>query len=289
MSIGGNMGVFYINGEYIEAGSASISATDLAILRGFGVFDFLRTYGGTPFQLGAHLRRLQRSAALIDLHCPWDIEELAEIVLETLRRNSYDESGIRIVLTGGDSPNGFMPSGDSRLLVMATPLHDYPSTAYEQGAAVATVEQQRLMPEAKTINYIPGITAQIKAQKRVPAAIDAIYTADGKVIEGTRSNIFAHKDGRWITPNDGLLLGITRAEVIKLLDKIGQLEFRDITLEEFYAADEVVLTSSTKEIVPIVTVDDVSIGSGMPGENSKRLMQQWLEMTDAYAAAGIVV
>ena len=282
------MGVFYINGEYIEADSASIPATDLAILRGYGVFDFLRTYGGLPFQLGAHLRRLQRSATLIDLRCPWDIEELGEIVLETLRRNTYDESGIRLVVTGGDSPSGFMPTGDSRLLVMATPLTNLPAAAYEQGAAVATVEQQRLMPDAKTINYIPGITAQVKAQKRVPAAIDAIYTADGKVIEGTRSNIFAHKDGHWITPADGLLLGITRAEVIKLLDKNGQLEFRDITLEEFYAADEVVLTSSTKEIVPIVEVDDVSIGSGMPGEYSKRLMQQWREMTDAYAEAGIV-
>ena len=81
------MSIFYIDGEYVDASSASLPANDLSILRGFGVFDYLRTYGGVPFQLGAHLRRLQRSASLIELACPWDIEQLADIVLETLRRN----------------------------------------------------------------------------------------------------------------------------------------------------------------------------------------------------------
>ena len=187
------MSVFYIDGEYIDASSAGLPATDLSILRGFGVFDYLRTYGGVPFQLSAHLRRLQRSATLIELACPWDIEQLAEIVIETLRRNPFDEAGIRIVLTGGDSPNGFMPGGDSRLLVMVTPLHTLPAAAHERGAAVATVEQGRVLPEAKTINYIPGIIAQRKAERRVPGAIDAIYAVDGKIIEGTRSNTFIYK------------------------------------------------------------------------------------------------
>ena len=282
------MSVYYINGDFVDANNASISARDLAILRGFGVFDFLRTYGGLPFQLGAHLRRLQRSAELIELACPWDLEELGEIVMETLRRNHYDESGIRLVVTGGDSPNGFMPAGDSRLLVMASALQNLPAAVYQRGAAVATVEQNRHLPEAKTINYIPGIMAQRKAQRQVPGAIDALYCADGLVVEGTRSNIFIYKDGRWITPDKGLLPGITRAEVIKLLRRSGQLELRALPLGEFYSADEIVLTSSTKEIVPIVQVDDVRIGAGVPGDNSQRLMRQWRAMTDAYAAAGRV-
>ncbi len=282
------MSVFYIDGEYVDADSASVSARDLAILRGFGVFDFLRTYGGLPFQLGAHLRRLQRSADLIDLACPWDLETLGDIVMETMRRNAYAESGIRLVVTGGDSPNGFMPGGESRLLVMVTPLQNLAATVYRQGAAVATVEQHRHLPEAKTINYIPGITAQRQAQRRLPGAIDAIYCLDGLVVEGTRSNLFVFLDGRWITPAEGLLPGITRAEVIKLLEREGQLELRAVTLEEFYSADEIVITSSTKEIVPIVQVDDRRIGAGVPGENSRRLMRQWRMLTDAYAAAGQV-
>ena len=282
------MSVFYINGQYVDASKAALPADDLAVLRGFGVFDYLRTYGGIPFQLRAHLQRLHRSAALIELACPWDIEQLAEIVLETLRRNDYDEAGIRIVLTGGSSANGFMPAGDSRLLVMVQPQQNLPAETYERGAALATVEQSRYLPEAKTINYIPGITAQIKAERRVANAIDALYTLDGNVIEGTRSNIFICQAGRWSTPAADLLLGITRAEVIKLLEGDCGVEQRAISLDELYAADEAVLTSTTKEIVPIVRVDDRRIGTGRPGEQSRRLMRRWREMTDAYVAAGVV-
>ncbi|MCY3833049.1 MAG: aminotransferase class IV [Chloroflexi bacterium] len=283
------MSIFYINGNFVKSAEARLPATDLAILRGYGVFDFLRTYGGTPFQLGAHLRRLRRSAELIQLNCPWDIETLGEIVLETVRRNGYPESNIRLVVTGGESEKGFLPHGDSRLLVMVTPWEAPPSWWYEPGAPVVTVEMQRYLPEAKTINYIPGISAQIQASKRNPKAIDAIYVADGLVTEGTRSNTFIFKAGRWITPAAGLLLGVTRAEVLKLLEADGGLELRDILLEEYYSADEVILTSSTKEVVPVVQVDDVTIGDGAPGEMTQRLMRQWRAMTDAYAAAGEIL
>ena len=277
------MNTFYIDGEFVDPAAAMIPASDLALLRGYGIFDFLRTYGGKPFQLGAHLRRLIRSAALLELECPWDIEELDEIVMETLHRNNYAEAGIRIVVTGGDSPNGFMPEGQSRLLVMVTPLQEMATHYYERGAAVATVEMGRYLPEAKSINYIPGITAQKIAQRRNPDAIEAIYRVDGKIVEGTRSNTFIYQDGRWITPDDGVLLGVTRAEVIKLLQRDEKLELRDITLDEYYGAEEVILTSSTKEIVPIVMVDDVTIGQGLPGKNTQELIQNWREMTARYA------
>ena len=282
------MSVFYIDGEYVNAAEARVPATDLAILRGFGVFDALRTYGGLPFQLGAHLRRLQRSAALIELNLPWDIEELADIVLETLRQNDFDEAGIRIVVTGGEGENSFLPRGDSRLLVLATALTVSPAWWYERGVAVVTSELHRHLPEAKTINYIPGITAQLEASRRNPNAIEVIYVANGMVCEGTRSNTFIYKDGRWITPAAGLLLGVTRAEVIKLLEADGALEIRDVSLEEYVAADEVILTASTKEIVPIVQVNDAAIGDGAPGEMTRRLMRRWRAMTEAYVAAGVV-
>lgn len=282
------MSVFYIDGEFVDSSKAKIPATDLAILRGYGVFDFLRTYSGLPFQLGAHLRRLQRSAALIYLNFPWDIEVLGDIALETLRRNRFPESNIRMVVTGGESDNGFLPAGDSRLLMMATPWEAPPAWWYAAGAHVVTSELHRHQPEAKTINYIAGVTAQLEANRRNPRAIEVIYLADGLVSEGTRSNTFIFKDGAWITPADGLLLGVTRAEVIQLLVAENLLELRDISLEEYYSADEVILTSTTKEVVPVVQVDDVTIGSGAPGEMTKRLMRQWRMMTDAYAAAGIL-
>lgn len=278
------MSVYYVNGEFVDAAAAAIPASDLALLRGYGVFDFLRTYGGKPFQLGAHLRRLIRSAALLDLQCPWDIEELDEIVMDTLRRNNFDESGIRLVVTGGDSPNGFMPAGESRLLVMVTPVNEMAAHYYERGADVVTVEMRRDMPEAKTINYIPGITAHKQALKINRDAVEAIYTVDGKVVEGTRSNIFIFKDGTWITPASDLLLGVTRAEVIKLIEDDGPLELREIGRAEYQRAEEVILTSSTKEVMPVVNVDNIPIGDGAPGENTAKLMRAWRRMTERYAA-----
>lgn len=271
-----HMAVYYINGEFVEASQARIPAADLAVLRGYGVFDFLRTYQGAPFRLVEHLQRLQRSAELIELACPWHLEELADIVEATLRRNQNDESGIRIVITGGDSSGGFFPTGDSRLLVMVTPLQPPPPETYLRGADVVTIEQARHLPEAKTINYIPGITAQLKARRANPQAIDAIYTEAGKVIEGTRSNTFICRGGHWSTPARGVLLGITRAEVIKLLG--ARVDLRDITLDEYCAADEIIITSSTKEIVPVVRVDDCVVGDGAPGLHTRALLKKWREL-----------
>ncbi len=283
------MSVIYINGEFVDAAVASVPVTDVALLRGYAVFDFLRTYGGTPFQLRAHLQRLRTSASLIDLSCPWDIEELADIAIGTMRRNGHPETNIHIVLTGGDSDSGFIPRGEPRLIVRALPWAAPPGWWYEEGVHAVTTELHRHMPQAKTINYAPAISAQIRAGARNPKAVEAIYVADGLVSEGSRSNIFIFKDGRWVTPADGLLLGITRAEVIKLLQADGQLDLRDITLDEVYAADEAILTSTTKEVLPLVRMDDVTIGAGEPGEMTKKLMRQWREMTNTYAAAGVVV
>ncbi|MCY4147683.1 MAG: aminotransferase class IV [Chloroflexi bacterium] len=271
------MAIHYIDGEFVEASQARIPADDLAVLRGYGVFDFLRTYKGAPFRLVEHLQRLRRSAQLIELACPWDIAELADIVEQTLRHNNYSESGIRLVITGGEGHGGFLPTGKSRLLVMVAPMLPLPAETIQRGASVVAVEQARHLPEAKTINYIPGITAQLKARRANPQALEAIYTEAGKVREGTRSNTFICRGGIWSSPARGVLPGITRAEVIRLLG--DQVDLRDITLDEYRAADEVIITSSTKEIVPIVRVDDCVIGNGAPGPCTSALLRKWRELT----------
>jgi branched-subunit amino acid aminotransferase/4-amino-4-deoxychorismate lyase len=168
---------------------------------------------------------------------------------------------------------------------MVTPVQPLAAKYYQRGAAVVTVEVARYLPEVKSINYLPGIRAQQQALKINPESIEAIYRVNGRVVEGTRSNTFIFKSGRWITPADELLLGITRAQVIKLIEAEGELEYRNISLDEYYGADEIVITSSTKEVIPVVRVDAVTIGSGEPGENSRRLMRQWRELTESYAAA----
>jgi len=278
------MAICYCDGEFVALERAALPLQDLAILRGYGVFDYMQSYGGKPFRLDAHLQRLQRSAALIGLACPWDSAQLGEIVLETLRRNHFDAAGIRILLTGGDSADGFSPQGASRLLVMVNALQPPPAGAFARGVAVGTVELRRSLPEAKTVHYIPGIMALQSVGQRVPGAIEAIYTDGGFVREGTRSNTFIYRGGRWITPERDILPGITRAEVIKLLQREQAVDIRDITLAEYLQAEEIIITSSSKEVLPVVQVNDKRIGAGSPGRQTKRLMLRWRLMTAEFAA-----
>ena len=128
--------IYYIDGEFVRADRAAVPVDDLAILRGFGVFDFLRTYGGKPVFLRDHVARLQKSASQIGLDMPWAPEQIEETVLETLARNIHEESNIRIVVTGGSSPDFITPSGKPRLLILITTLMKAPDWWYSQGVKI---------------------------------------------------------------------------------------------------------------------------------------------------------
>ncbi len=270
----------YIDGQFVLDSDALIPATDLAVLRGYGVFDYLRTYGGKPFHLEAHLARLQRSAALIGLDLPYSLEEINNIVLETLQRNSYAESNVRIILTGGDSDDNIMPRGDSRLVVMVTPFTHPPEAWYRDGVKVITERTERYIPEAKTLNYIPAIVALQKA--RAQDAIDAIYIdRSGNALEGTTTNLFAFFGDVLVTPSDGILHGITREVVLELASDLCEVQIRDLSAEELLRADEVFITSSNKQICPVRQIDDTVIGS--PGRYTQRLMAHFNDFVLSHA------
>jgi branched-chain amino acid aminotransferase len=274
--------IFYIDGEFVRSDDAAIPVDDLAILRGYGVFDFLRTYGGRPFDLGAHLRRLERSARLIHLDLPVSLDEIRRITLETLERNGYPESNVRLVLTGGTSEDNITPNGGSRLLVMVTPLKPQPEEWYRDGLKVILNYTERYLPQAKTINYIPAIIAlkQAKAQD----AVDAIYVdKNGHALEGTTTNLFAFFGDRLVTPGQGILLGITRQAVLELASDRFQVDVTDLPVSDLLRADEVFITSSNKEICPVRQIDDRVIGQGVPGPNTRFLMEHFAQMVVAYA------
>lgn len=274
--------ICYIDGEYTDIETARIPATDLAVLRGYGVFDFMRTYnGGQPFHIEAHVARLFRSAALIDLAMPWTPDEVIAITRETIARNDSPEFNVRIVVTGGDSPGFLMPEGRSRLLVMVTPVTVMDAIYYTNGAPIITIDEARILPDAKTINYIPAIMALKQAKAR--GAIDAVYIRGEKVLEGTTNNLFLFKGDTLITAGKGVLPGITRGVVLELADGVFPIQVRDVTLEEAYTADEAFLTSSVKEVMPIKTLDGRVIGDGVPGPNTRRLMQLFRDYTRAGA------
>lgn len=271
--------IFYIDGEFVREEDATIAASDLSVLRGYGVFDYMRTYNGHPFYLDAHLDRLNNSARLIGLKLPHPQEEIRQIIMDTIARNNHEEYNVRIVVTGGSSPDNIIPVGESRLLVYITPFKPMPQEWYTEGIKVVTEHSERAIPQAKTINYIPAIIALNRASQ--VNALDAIYiTPEGHVLEGTTTNIFAFFGDTLVTAGEGILHGITRKVVLELAAQQFTVETRALTLDELLKADEVFLTSSNKEVCPIRQVDETVYPA--PGPNTQRLMATFSEYAANY-------
>jgi branched-chain amino acid aminotransferase len=276
------MNIYFVDGQFVEDHQATIPVDDLSVLRGFGVFDFLRTYNGVPFHLDDHLLRLQRSARLIGLQLPHSPTALAEIVRETLARNNHQECNIRIVVTGGISMDGITPGDSPRLLVMISAVKPIPGEWHRDGIKIVTCHVERFMPGAKAINYIPAILCQSEARSQ--QAIEAIYVdRDGYLLEGTTSNLFALRDDTLITPPcDRILPGITRQVVLQLAGKEFTVVERQLHKDEIRLLDEAFLTSSVKEVVPVVAINSLSVGAGQPGNRTLRIMELFRKYTAAY-------
>ncbi len=276
------MNIYYVDGQFVEDHQARIPVDDLSVLRGFGIFDFLRTYNGIPFHLDDHLLRLQRSARLIGLQLPHSLTTLTEIVRETLARNNHRESNIRIVVTGGTSPDGITLGDSPRLLVMIGAVKPMPSEWYVGGTKVITCHVDRFMPGAKSINYIPAILCQAEAREQ--QAIEAVYVdRDGYLLEATTSNLIALRGDTLITPPcERILPGITRQVVLQLARREFVVEERQLHKDEIRLLDETFLTSSVKEVVPVVAIDSVRIGAGKPGSRTLRIMELFREYTATY-------
>jgi branched-chain amino acid aminotransferase len=274
--------IFYVDGRFVDEGSASISVKDLIVLRGFGVFEFLVTYNKRPFRLEDHLERLEQSAVRIGLALRKSRAEMCEIVSETVRRNPHHkESGIRIVCTGGVSTDGVSPEGKGSLVVMATPRPVPPMQWYTEGAAVITVDAARFMPQVKSTNYLSAVCAQQEAKRR--GAIEAVYVdRHNRILEGTTSNVFFCKGRTLVTPCDDILDGVTRRVVLELADGRFDIELRDVNKAELADFDEVFITSSSKEVVPVVKVDGVRVGTGRVGETTREIMGLFGQYTSAY-------
>lgn len=271
--------VYYVDGRFVADAEAVFPINDLGLLRGYGCFDFMRTYNGRVIFLKDHVQRLFRSALQIGIVLPVSESELIQLVLETLKRNPPVESSVRILVTGGSSPDFITPQGRPRVAIMVAPLSPYPAAWYLEGAKIITAAHTRAIPGAKSIDYIRAI--MVLAEARQKGAIEAVYVdASGRVREGTTSNIFAFVRGRLVTPGTDILNGITRQKVLDLVQGRYPIDIRDLNRDELLHADEAFITSSNRLIVPIVRVDDEIIGAGQPGERTRSIMQAFTDFTD---------
>lgn len=265
------MNIYYVDGKFVPADQAMIPVDDLSIIRGIGVFDLLRTYKGSPSLLKEHVTRLFDSARKINLELPWSHETICRVALETLSRNNLPEANIRIIVTGGSSPDFMTPVGRPRLLVLVNPLPDMPAHWYSHGIKVVTKRVKRINPGAKSINYMPAAMALKDAQARGAVEVLLMDESD-HVLEGSTSNLFAFIDGVLVTPGRGILSGITRKVVLEVAAPHYSVEIRDLSRQELFGAGEVFITGTNKGLVPVVRIDDTPIGSGRPGPETVHVM-----------------
>lgn len=270
---------WYVNGRWVHPHEATISLNDVAVLRGYSAFESLRTYHRQPFHLEEHLNRLNRSAELIELAVPWSRTYITQLVYEIIERNTYEHASIRLFVTGGETEDSILPIGTPTLAVLITPLGERNMERFAQGYKVITTLLQRSTPEAKTTSYLEAIRALKEAARH--EAVDALFVnAQGHVLEATRSNFFVFRGDTLVTPRDGVLLGITRNVVLELARGLFTIEERPVLLTELPLVDEAFITSSSKEIMPVVQIDDLLIGDGTPGRRTYTLEQRFIEMVE---------
>ena len=273
------MAIYFIDGNFVPAEKAVIPVDDLAILRGIGVFDLLRTYDGRPYFLDAHIDRLETSAQKIGLTLPWSHGDIARVVEQTLAKNDIPEANIRIVVTGGSSTDFMTPSGSPRLLVLVSPVPRLPDHWYTKGVKIISWEVERPIPGAKSIDYISASLALKKAAAE--GGIEALYIdRNGLAMECTTSNIFAFVGDKLVTPGRGILSGVTRKVVLELAQGLFAIDLRDISRTELLTADEVFITGTSKGLVPVVQVDDGVIADGRPGHRTRQLMAEMKRHTE---------
>jgi branched-chain amino acid aminotransferase len=271
--------LWYVDGRWLHPNEATVSLNDVAVLRGYSAFEALRTYDRRPFHLHDHVERLYHSAALIELHLPYARKFIDDLVYEAIERNPYRHAAIRLLVTGGESEDGVLPAGKPVLAVMITPLGARDMERFAKGVKLITSYLQRSMPEAKTSNYVAAIRALKEAARR--DASDALFVNEhDHVLEGTRSNFFVFHGDTLVTPGVGVLLGVTRKVVLDLAEGRFPIEERPILLSELPEVDEAFITSSSKEITPVVRIDDVVIGDGKPGPRTYELEQRFIAMVE---------
>jgi branched-chain amino acid aminotransferase len=280
-----------VNGRIADEAHAVISVFDHGFLFGEGIYETLRTYNGEPFLFDRHMRRLRRSASMIDLALPLTDSQIAARFEETMRGAGLGSGGageayIRLLVTRGIGDLTYDPAAtpEPSFVVIVKPHVDLKPAVYETGVKVALVPVIRNHPSTvnpliKSNNLLNCALAMQEAVRR--GAFEGLMrNYRGEIAEFSTANVFVVKQGAALTPplDAGLLAGITREFVFEVGAEAG-VPVREQVLKDpdLFGADEAFLTSTTREIVPVVAVDDRAIGDGRPGPVTKALLQRFRE------------
>ena len=290
-----------INGTLVSRENATVSVFDHGFLYGDGVFEGIRIYGGLIFRGERHMRRLFRSARMIDLKIEFTPEQILDDIRKTAiewtkingvkdLRDNGDPLYVRVVVSRGDGDLGLDPTHcpHSKLIVIVDRIKLYPKEKYEKGLSLVTTAIKRNLPDAlppqvKSLNYLGNILAKLDANRE--GAAEAIFLNHmGYVAEATADNIFIVSEGVLITPpvTDGALPGITREAVLELASKMAIPNKEDhVTLTDLFNADECFLTGTAARVVPVSAINARTIGEGKPGEITGALMDAFVKLTES--------
>ena len=267
--------VAFVNGAFVLPADAKVSIDDRGFQFGDGIYEVIRTYAGRPFELEAHLARLDRSAAALDLTQPYSRAEWTNRILEGIRRAAYPEAKIYIQLTRGVAPRDHAYEADLTPTVVLTvrELHSLSRSVQAAGVEAMTIEDIRWgRCDIKSVNLLGNVLARQQAKRA--QVFEAILVKEGSITEGAVSNVMVVRGGTVMTAPEGprILSGVTRAVVLGLARKEGlPVQERSIAPADLYGADEVFLTGTTVEVLAVVRVDGKVIKDGRPGPITQRL------------------
>jgi len=274
----------YLDGKIIPVSKAFVSVYDIGLLRGYAIYDGITAFNEKIFHLADHLTRFRNSAKALKLKIPVTDTEIRNIINTLIRKNGFDRTNIRLILTGGQTLEGIDYDFSKPLFyILAEDFVPFPDSIYTKGGKLITEEHQRFMPEAKTTHYITAVKLQTKKNKE--KAVEILFVSNGKILECATSNIFIVKGDTLITSKQNVLGGITRKVVLKITKKYFKIEERDISTSELAKCDEVFITSSYKDILPIVKIDKHTIGDGKVGKNTKKIMDLFGQYIKAHQFA----
>jgi branched-chain amino acid aminotransferase len=282
----------WMNGDFVTPDNATISVFDHGLLYGDGVFEGIRAYEGRIFKLEEHVERLFRSAHVINLDPPRNLDATMDAVVETVRENNLSDAYVRLVITRGEGDLGLDPDhcSEPTMFIIAADIELYPEEVYEKGLELITVPTRRNQPEAinprvKSLNYLNNIMAKIEA-KQAGYEEAIMLNEQGYVVECTGDNIFIVESDdtvRTPPPSMGVLEGITRDTLIHLAEDNG-LEVVEEPLNRYdlYVADECFVTGTAAEALPVVNIDGRDIDDGTPGEVTETLISDFREYTGGH-------
>jgi len=262
----------YKDGKIVPSDKAFVGIYDIGLLRGYGIYEGITTRNGKPFHLKEHLARFRKSAKKMNLKIPLKDRQIEKIIHALIQKNKFERTNIKMILTGGETLNsiGYNPAKPT-FFIFTEEWHTLPHELYAKGGKLITYDYLRFMPEIKTTHYITAVQLQTRRQKQ--NAVEILYTSQNNILECSTSNIFIFKKDTLITPKNNVLPGITRKVVLEIAKRYFRIEERDVSFSELLKVEEVFITSSFKDIVPITTVDKTRIAKGTVGKNTKLIME----------------